>query len=114
MTAQVTAYSFDDFVLNLVQQTLTFRDHRLPLTSKAFQTLLLLLRSQGKVVEKEQFLKEIWPDTFVQESTLSQNIRTLRKTLGAYSPDKEFIATIPRRGYQFTQDVTEVSSMGDR
>jgi Tol biopolymer transport system component/DNA-binding winged helix-turn-helix (wHTH) protein len=61
------------------------------------------------VVEKEYFLNEVWADTFVEESTLAQNIKTLRKTLSRFKQDKEFIATVPRRGYQFVGEVLEIT-----
>ncbi len=88
---------------------MTFQDKPVSLTPKAFQTLVVLLRHHGKTVEKEYFLNEVWADTFVEESTLAQNILTLRKTLNRFDQDKEFIVTVPRRGYQFVGDVREIS-----
>ena len=102
-------FKFDDFYLDLDNRRLTFQDQPVSLTPKAFQTLVLLLRNHGKVVEKEYFLSEVWADTFVEESTLSQNIKTLRKTLSRFNKDKEFILTVPRRGYQFTGEVQEIA-----
>ncbi|HEX8290030.1 MAG TPA: winged helix-turn-helix domain-containing protein [Pyrinomonadaceae bacterium] len=101
-------FKFDDFRLDVGEQCLTFQDQPVSLTPKAFQTLVLLLRNHGKVVEKECFLNEVWADTFVEETTLSQNILTLRKTLSRFQKDKEFIVTFPRRGYQFVGDVQEI------
>lgn len=101
-------FKFDDFYLNIEEQRLTFGNQPVSLTPKAFQTLVVLLRHHGKVVEKEYFLNEVWADTFVEESTLAQNILTLRKTLSRFRQDKEFIATVPRRGYQFVGDVREI------
>jgi DNA-binding winged helix-turn-helix (wHTH) protein len=103
-----SSFAFDDFVLDGDSQTLAFRDRRVPLTPKAFQTLHLLVASRGDVVEKEEFLSKVWPETFVEESTLTQNIRTLRKTLNTFSPQKEFIVTVPRLGYRFAETVVEV------
>ena len=107
----LTYFKFDDFYLDIDERCLTFQDQPVPLTPKAFQTLVLLLRNHGKVVEKEYFLNEVWADTFVEESTLSQNIMTLRKALSRFNKDKEFIVTVPRRGYQFVGDVQEI--LGD-
>ncbi|HEY0047923.1 MAG TPA: winged helix-turn-helix domain-containing protein [Pyrinomonadaceae bacterium] len=101
-------FKFDDFYLDIEERCLTFQDQPVSLTPKAFQTLVVLLRNHGKVVEKEYFLNEVWADTFVEESTLAQNILTLRKTLSRFQKDKEFIATVPRRGYQFVGDVQEI------
>jgi Tol biopolymer transport system component/DNA-binding winged helix-turn-helix (wHTH) protein len=102
-------FKFDDFYLDAGERCLKFQNQPVPLTPKAFQTLVLLLRNHGKVVEKESFLNEVWADTFVEETTLSQNILTLRKTLSRFQKDKEFIATVPRRGYQFVGDVEEIA-----
>ncbi len=102
-------FKFDDFCLDIDERCLTFQDQPVSLTPKAFQTLVLLLRNHGKVVEKEYFLNEVWADTFVEESTLAQNILTLRKTLSRFNKDKEFIVTVPRRGYRFVGEVQEIS-----
>ncbi|HEX8251275.1 MAG TPA: winged helix-turn-helix domain-containing protein [Pyrinomonadaceae bacterium] len=101
-------FKFDDFYLDIDERCLTFQNQPVSLTPKAFQTLVLLLRNHGKVVEKECFLNEVWADTFVEETTLSQNILTLRKTLSRFNKDKDFIHTVPRRGYQFVGDVQEI------
>ncbi|HEX8737585.1 MAG TPA: winged helix-turn-helix domain-containing protein [Pyrinomonadaceae bacterium] len=102
-------FKFDDFCLDIDERCLSFQNQPVSLTPKAFQTLVLLLRNQGKVVEKECFLNEVWADTFVEETTLSQNILTLRKTLSRFQKDKEFIVTVPRRGYQFVGEVQEIA-----
>ena len=106
----MTFFKFDDFYLDIDERCLKFRDQPVSLTPKAFQTLVVLLRRHGKVVEKEYFLNEVWADTFVEESTLAQNILTLRKALSRFNKDKEFIVTVPRRGYQFVGDVHEIFS----
>lgn len=105
----LTFFKFDDFYLDIDERCLKFQDQPVSLTPKALQTLVVLLRKHGKVVEKEYLLNEVWADTFVEESILAQNIRTLRKTLSRLKKDKEFIVTIPRRGYQFVGDVQEIS-----
>ena len=101
-------FKFDDFCLDSERQRLTFKDPPVSLTPKAFQTLVLLLQNHGRVVEKEYFLNELWPDTFVEESTLAQNILTLRKTLRRFRQETDFIVTIPRRGYEFVGDVQNI------
>ena len=102
-------FKFDDFYLDVDERCLTFQDQHVLLTPKAFQTLVVVLRNHGKVVEKEYFLNEVWADTFVEESTLAQNILTLRKTLSRFQKDKEFIVTVPRRGYQFAGNVQAIA-----
>ena len=101
-------FKFDDFYVDGERQRLTFQDQPVALTPKAFQTLVLLLQNHGNVVEKDRFLAELWPDTFVEESTLAQNILTLRKTLRRFQQERDFIVTIPRRGYEFVGDVQNI------
>ena len=101
----MNCYSFDGFLLDLDTRTLAFRDQPISITPKAFQTLSVLVRNHGTVVEKDHFLREVWPDAFVEESTLAQNILTLRKALNRFNSEKEFIVTVPRRGYQFVGEV---------
>ncbi|MBI3644893.1 MAG: winged helix-turn-helix domain-containing protein [Acidobacteriales bacterium] len=77
----------------------------MPLTPKAFQTLLVLVENQGRLVEKDELLKKVWPDTFVEEATLAQNVFTLRKQLGDDRSDAQYIETVPKRGYRFVAPV---------
>lgn len=101
-------YKFDNFCLDTNQKCLLYADAPVSLTPKAYQTLLVLIRLRGQIVEKETLLNEVWADTFVEETTLAQNILTLRKALGTFQKEKEFIATIPRRGYRFVAEVQEL------
>jgi Tol biopolymer transport system component len=103
-----TLFRFDDFCLDTNQRCLTYREEIVSLTPKAYQTLFVLLRHHGETVEKDFLLNEVWADTFVEETTLAQNILTLRKTLNRFSGDKEFIVTFPRRGYRFVGEVQEI------
>ena len=64
-------------------------------------------------MEKEELLRQVWPDTFVEESNLSRNIYLLRKALGEESEEVRYIETVPRRGYRFVGDVREVTGEGD-
>lgn len=77
----------------------------LPLTLKAAETLLVLLEHAGHVVEKDALLSRVWPNTFVEESTLAQNILTLRKILGKQANGEDYIGTVPKRGYRFDAPV---------
>jgi eukaryotic-like serine/threonine-protein kinase len=105
----VCEYRFGEFSLDKARRVLLKNDEPVPLTPKAFDTLLVLVREHGHVVEKEELLKEVWPDTFVGEATLAQNIFTLRKALGQKNGSNPFIETVPRHGYRFTADVTSVA-----
>ena len=100
-------YDFDGFRVDTNQKCLWRGDEIVSLTPKAFETLLVLIKNKGNIVSKNSILDEVWQDTFVEEATLAQNISTLRKTLGKYESEKEFIVTVPRRGYRFISDVTE-------
>jgi DNA-binding winged helix-turn-helix (wHTH) protein/Tol biopolymer transport system component len=102
-------YEFESFRLDPERKSLWHADSLVSLTPKALETLLVLVRNSGEVVGKRELLDEVWADTFVEESTLSQNILTLRKTLAAFEDGKQFIATVPRRGYRFVAPVREVS-----
>lgn len=103
-------YEFGPFRLDTAERSLTRGGQLVPLTPKAYETLLVLVRNSGHIMEKEQLLKEIWRDTFVEEATLAQNVFTLRKALdGGENEGKKYIETIPRRGYRFVAEVREVS-----
>ena len=73
----------------------------IPLTPKAFDTLVVLVRNSGHVVEKDELLKEVWPDTFVEEGVLAVNVAAIRKALNDGEEGQSYIETVPRRGYRF-------------
>jgi Tol biopolymer transport system component/DNA-binding winged helix-turn-helix (wHTH) protein len=83
------------------------------LTPKELDTLSALVRGAGRLMSKEELLKEIWPDTFVGEATLAQNVFTLRRALGEAEGGKSYIETVPRRGYRFAAAVREVREGGE-
>jgi DNA-binding winged helix-turn-helix (wHTH) protein len=101
-------FDFGRFRLDSAEGVLLADGHPVPLTPKAFETLLALLENSGHILEKEELLNRIWPDTFVEEGTLVQNISTLRKVLGEAADGSAYIETIPRRGYRFVGTVREI------
>ena len=103
------AYEFGEFLLDETERHLLRRGQPISLTPKAFDILLVLVRRGGHMVEKDEMLKEVWPDTFVEEATLAQNIFTLRKALGQGKNGHGdlYIETVPKRGYRFVADVKE-------
>jgi len=103
-------YEFGPYKLNPSQQLLVEGETRIPLTPKAFQILLALVESQGQIVSKEELLHKIWPDTFVEEATLAQNVFTLRKVLKDDRGTSHYIETVPKRGYRFVARVMETVS----
>lgn len=108
MTSQVKhLYDFDRFTLDAAERLLLRDGRPVHLTPKEFETLLALVRGAGRVMPKEELLREIWSDTFVGEATLAQNVFTLRKALGEPEGGGAFVETVPRRGYRFAVEVRE-------
>lgn len=101
-----SALEFGPFRIDREQRVLTHGDALIPLAPKVFDTLLALVESGGRVVDKESLLRKVWPDAFVEEGSLPRNISTLRKVLGEGPHDQKYIATIPKRGYRFVATVT--------
>lgn len=98
-------YEFDRYRLDPAQRILMRDDNSIPLTPKAFDVLLALVESGGRVVEKEELLKRVWPDTFVEEGSLTQTISVLRRTLGQSGGGPQYIQTISKRGYRLVAPV---------
>ena len=78
-----------------------------PLTPKAFELLLVLVRRSPLVVEKDELMTELWPDSFVEEGNLTQHVFALRRALGENHNEPQFIETVARRGYRFRAEVSE-------
>jgi DNA-binding winged helix-turn-helix (wHTH) protein/Tol biopolymer transport system component len=95
------------------KQTLLRGNDPVPVTPKAFETLLVLVRRSREVVSKEELLKELWPNSFVEESNLSQNIFLLRKALGDTGENRQYIVTLPGRGYRFAASVRTVTQQDE-
>jgi Tol biopolymer transport system component/DNA-binding winged helix-turn-helix (wHTH) protein len=100
-------YEFGPFRLDAAERLLLRDGQRVPLTPKAFETLMVLIQNGGHVVEKDELIKKVWPDTFVEEVNLAKNISCLRKILGGEQSD-QYIETIPKRGYRFVASLREV------
>lgn len=98
-------YEFSEFRLDPAQRTLMRNGEQMPLTPKVFDTLLFLVQNSGRTLEKDELMKALWPESFVEEGNLSQNVFLLRKTLGDDQNGHCFIQTIPRRGYKFVAPV---------
>ena len=102
-------FDFGRFRLDPFERILLADGKPVAMTLKAFDTLRVLVENRGSILEKEELLKRVWTDTFVEERTLAQNISTLRKLLGEAPDGPKFIETIPRRGYRFVAEVHEAS-----
>jgi len=100
------SFEFGPYRLDLLERILLRNGEAVPLAPKVFETLVLLVENGGHILEKDELLKKLWPDTFVEENNLAQNIFQLRKALEHGAGGKHFIETIPKRGYRFTAEVT--------
>src|SRR5215467_10009420 len=101
-------YGFGPFQLDPEKQTLLRDGEPIALAPKAFQLLLTLVRHGTETVSKDQLMKSVWPDTFVEETNLTRNIFALRKALGE-SDQNRYIITVPGQGYRFAADVELLS-----
>jgi Tol biopolymer transport system component/DNA-binding winged helix-turn-helix (wHTH) protein len=98
-------YEFGPFRLEPAERRLSRNGDVVVLPPKAFDTLHLLVRNNGHLVEKEELLNKLWPDTFVEEGSLSNNVFVLRKALGDSTENPKYIATVPGRGYRFIAEI---------
>src|SRR5215208_4762132 len=109
-------YEFGPYRFDPSERVLTCAGDTISLTPKAIDILLLLVTNAGQLVEKDELLREVWPDTFVEESNLTQNIFMLRRALADERAVPKYIETVPRRGYRFIESVqiTTGDENGDR
>jgi TolB-like protein/DNA-binding winged helix-turn-helix (wHTH) protein/Flp pilus assembly protein TadD len=99
-------YRFGEFSLDAQSRALRRGGTTLPLTPKAFDVLLVLIQNAGKVVSKDELMKAVWRDSFVEESNLTQTIFMVRKALDE-TADRRYIQTVQGQGYRFLVPVTE-------
>src|ERR671928_1418619 len=100
-------YAFGAFRLDAGERVLLGGRGVVPLTPKAFDTLLVLVEHSGHVLSKEELMRKVWPDSFVEENNLAQNISMLRKALGEDAGGQKYIETVPKRGYRFAAEGKE-------
>ncbi len=100
-------YEFGPFRLIPEERQLLRDNQPVPLTPKCFDLLVVLVENTGHLIEKDQLLKRIWPDSFVEEANLSVNMSALRRALGEGPNKHQYVETVPRRGYRFVAGVTE-------
>ena len=98
-------YEFGEFRLDVAERVLWRGEEMIVLPSKVFDTLLMLVKEEGRIVSKSELMEEIWKGAIVEESNISQNIYTLRRLLGVDEQGRQFIETVPRRGYRFAVPV---------
>ncbi|MBI1762569.1 MAG: winged helix-turn-helix domain-containing protein [Acidobacteria bacterium] len=104
-----SSYEFGGFRFDAAQRTLLCAGRPVALTPKNLETLLVFLQHRERVLEKEELMTLLWPDSVVEENNLTQNISALRKALGEKPNEQRFIKTIPGRGYRFVAEVRELA-----
>src|ERR1700734_3390439 len=105
-------FQFGEFQVDALARVLRREDEVLALNRRAFDVLLFLVQNSGRILTHDELLKNVWPDTFVDENSLAQSISGLRRALGERPGDNSFIITLPGRGYQFVAPVTVVAAEG--
>src|SRR5689334_8931681 len=102
-----SVFEFDSFRLDRVKRLLLRDGKPIPLNSKSFDTLLALVERHGQVINKDDLMKALWPDTRVEENNITQQISVVRKALGERAGEHRYVVTVPGRGYSFVADVRE-------
>ncbi len=102
-------WEFDGFQVLTELRLLLSDGTAVPLTSKAFDTLVLLIANRDRVVTKDELLRSVWPDVAVEDGNLTQQIFLLRKALGESAQQPRYIVTVPGHGYRFTARVKAIS-----
>lgn len=100
-------YEFGPFRLDLIKRVLLRHDEVISLPPKAFEVLLALVSNGGRALTREELMKRVWPDAFVEEGNLTQAIFLLRKALDDTPQEPRYLVTVPRQGYRFAAEVTE-------
>src|SRR5713101_4799996 len=94
-------YEFGPFRLDPAERLLLRDNQTIPLAPKAFDTLLMLVEHSGHLLTKDELLKRLWPETFVEEANLAQNISVVRRALEGGNAGAQYIETVPKGGYRF-------------
>lgn len=114
MAEHLTAfYEFGPFRLDVRERSLLRGGEQVALTPRTFETLLVLVRNRDRVVEKQELMDTLWPDSDVEENNLNQSISAVRKALGERAGEQRYIKTITRLGYRFVAPVLEVRADPD-
>jgi DNA-binding winged helix-turn-helix (wHTH) protein/TolB-like protein/Flp pilus assembly protein TadD len=104
------SYHFGAFRMDTRERLLLRDGEPVPLPPKVYDTLLALVESSGHLIGKDELMKTVWPDTFVEDANLTVNISALRRALAEGGSEHQYIETIPRRGYRFVSPVTRVKN----
>ncbi len=114
MLLETHNFEFGEFLLDAKEKVLLRDGKPLSITPKAFQLLFVLLENHGHLVEKDELMKSVWADSFVEEGNITFTIGLLRKLLGDDTKNSRFIETVPKRGYRFIADVRRVEAKDEK
>src|SRR5271165_5986765 len=101
-------FQFGEFQVNALARTLRREEETVTLNRRSFEVLLYLVQNPGRVLTRDELLKNVWSETFVDENSLAQSISALRRALEEKPGDNSYIVTLPGRGYQFVAPVQAV------
>src|SRR6266852_576584 len=101
-------YEFGPFRLDPTERLLLRNNQPVPLAPKAFETLVLLVENSGHLLTKDELMKRLWPETFVEEVNLAQNISAIRRALEGKNGGEQYIETVPKGGYRFTAETRKI------
>jgi Tol biopolymer transport system component/DNA-binding winged helix-turn-helix (wHTH) protein len=104
-------YAFGPFIVDPLRRRLWREGRLVPITSKTFDVLVVLLEHRDHIVSKDELLSRVWPDTAVNENNLARQISSLRRALGQRPDEHDFVVTIPGQGYRFVGAVQEVADV---
>jgi DNA-binding winged helix-turn-helix (wHTH) protein/pimeloyl-ACP methyl ester carboxylesterase len=110
METTALGYQFGPFHLDAAEHRLLRDGVEVSLQLKTFETLCVLVENAGRLLKKEDLLRQVWPDAVVEENNLNKNVSLLRKALGERATGQSYIETVPRVGYRFVAPVTEIAS----
>jgi serine/threonine protein kinase/DNA-binding winged helix-turn-helix (wHTH) protein/dipeptidyl aminopeptidase/acylaminoacyl peptidase len=102
-------YAFGPFSLDTSECVLALEGRPVPLAPKAFEALVILVENAGHLIDKDDLMKRLWPDSFVEEGNVAKHVSLLRKVLSEAANGGDYIETVPKRGYRFVVDVREVA-----
>jgi DNA-binding winged-HTH domains len=105
-------YEFGPFRIDPEERTLWREGEPVAVTVKAFDTLLTLVESGGRLISKDELMAKVWPGAFVEDNNLAQQISFLRKALDETESGIRYIETVPKRGYRFLVAAREVEGQG--
>src|ERR1700730_1564534 len=100
-------YEIGEFRLDTVERSIESAGRPVSLAPKALDVLIVLVENRGRIVERGDLMRKVWPDTFVEDNDLAFNLSVLRKLFGDSGPSPHYIETVPKRGYRFVAEVRE-------